>query len=301
MRASKRTQVGEFSPFRQKAKLYYHLIKPGIIYGIAFTAVAGYLLGARDGFSFTDFVGTILGICLIIASATVANNILDRRIDAKMQRTQKRGLVTGEIAVRSAAIFGSGLGILGFLILALSSNPLTVLMGGIALVTYVALYGAAKRYTGYGTAVGSIAGALPPVAGYTAASGRFDLGAVALLMLLIVWQMPHFYAIAIYRRSEYKAAGIPLLSETKGALTTRRRVLAYLVLFVFVVPLLYLWGYAGIVYLVSALTLAIGWLVVAARDYHDADVSRWARRIFRYSLFVVMAMPVLIGIGRFLP
>ena len=301
MRASKSTQVGKHSPTRRQGQLFYRLVKPGIIYGNAFTAIAGYVLGARDGFSFTDFVGTILGICLIIASATVANNILDRRIDAKMQRTQRRGLVTGEIAVRSAGIFAGVLGLLGFVILGISSNPLTVIMGAVAIITYVALYGAAKRYSGYGTAVGSIAGALPPVAGYTSASGRFDLGAVALLLMLIVWQMPHFYAIAIYRRSEYKAAGIPLLSVTKGALTTRRRILVYLVLFLFVVPLLYLWNYVGNVYLILALAIALGWLFVAAREYHDADVSRWARRIFRYSLFVVMAMPVLIAIGRFLP
>lgn len=289
------------APFKQKVRLYYRLTKPGIIYGNAFTAIAGYILGARYGFSFTDFAGTIIAICLIIACGCVTNNILDRRIDSKMARTQKRGLVTGEISVKSAGIYAAIMGGAGFALLAVSSNPLTVLLGMIAIVIYVVLYGAAKRYSGYGPAVGSIAGALPPVAGYTAASGRFDLGAVALLLLLIVWQMPHFYAIAIYRRSEYQAAGIPLLSVTKGALTTQRRIMVYLVLFIVTVPLLFWFGYTGVTYLILALGLAIGWFIVSLKEYKDADVSRWARRMFRYSLLVVMAMPVLIAVGRFLP
>jgi len=281
--------------------MYYRLTKPGIIYGNAFTAIAGYLLGIRNHFSFTEFAGTIIAICLIMACACVLNNILDRRIDAKMKRTEKRGLVTGMISVRMAIIYGVVLGTLGFILLAVSSNALTVLLGAVAILTYVVFYGLAKRYSGYGTAVGSIAGALPPVAGYTAISGQFDGGALSLLILLVVWQMPHFYAIAIYRRAEYKAAGIPLLSVTKGALVTRRRIMIYLFLFLLVVPLPFLLGYTGIVYLVAALGLAIGWLVVAFKEYSDADISRWARRIFRYSLIILLAMPVLLAAGRFLP
>lgn len=282
-------------------RTYYRLFKPGIIYGNAFTAVAGYLLGSRDGFDALRFLGTIVAICLIMACGTVANNILDRRIDAKMGRTKRRGLVTGSVSVPSAMIFMIVLGVAGFVLLTAASNGLTVLLGVIALVTYVALYGAAKRYSGFGTAVGSISGALPPVAGYTAASGRFDAGALALLILLIVWQMPHFYAIAIYRREEYKAAGIPLLSVTKGVLATRRRIMLYLGLFVAVSPLLFVFNLAGYVYLVLALGLAIGWIAVALKEYGDADISRWARRVFRYSLIVVVTMPVLIAAGRFLP
>lgn len=287
--------------FKDTVRMYYRLTKPGIIYGNAFTAIAGYLLGIGNHFSFTEFAGTIIAICLIMACACVLNNILDRRIDAKMKRTEKRGLVTGMISVRTAVIYGVVLGTLGFILLAVSSNALTVLLGAIAIITYVVFYGLAKRYSGYGTAVGSIAGALPPVAGYTAISGQFDGGALSLLVLLVVWQMPHFYAIAIYRRAEYKAAGIPLLSVTKGALVTRRRIMIYLFLFLLVVPLPFLLGYTGIVYLVAALGLAIGWLVVAFKEYSDADISRWARRIFRYSLIILLAMPVLLAAGRFLP
>jgi protoheme IX farnesyltransferase len=283
------------------ARAFYRLTKPGIVYGNAFTAVAGYVLGARDGFSFGRFLGTIVGICLVIACGCVLNNVLDRRIDAKMPRTQKRATVTGAIAPVAALVYATILGLSGFGLLVIASNPLTVGLGVVALIFYVTLYGAAKRYSGFGTAVGSISGALPPVAGYTAASGRFDLGAGLLLVVLIVWQMPHFYAIAIYRRDEYKAAGIPLLSVTHGKLAARRRILVYLGLFVLVTPLLYIAGYVGIIYLIAALGLAAGWWVVALRRYNDADINQWARRMFRYSLIIVMAMPVLIAVGRFLP
>lgn len=288
-------------PLKTTLKTYYRLTKPGIVYGNAFTAIAGFLLGVRNGFSFVGFVGTIAGICLIIACGCVLNNMLDRKIDAKMARTAKRGIVTGAVSVRAAALYAAALGLIGFSLLAVSSNALTVWLGVFALIAYVVLYGAAKRYSGFGTAVGSISGALPPVAGYTAASGHFDLGAWVLLLLLVIWQMPHFYAIAIFRRSDYKAAGIPLLSVRKGNLVTRRRIMIYLVLFVFTVPLLYWLHYAGVVYLIAALALALGWLAVAIKEYRDADVSRWARRVFRYSLLILLAMPVIIAAGRFLP
>lgn len=288
-------------PLKATFKTYYRLTKPGIVYGNAFTAIAGFLLGVRNGFSFVDFVWTILGICLVIACGCVLNNVLDRHIDAKMSRTQKRGLVTGKVSVRSALIYAAVLGIVGFIFLITSSNALTVWLGVFALIAYVVLYGAAKRYSSFGTVVGSISGALPPVAGYTAASGRLDAGAWILLLLLVIWQMPHFYAIAIFRRSEYKAAGIPLLSVRKGNLVTRRRIMVYLVLFLFAVPLLFWFHYAGYVYLFGALALAVGWIAVALQQYRDADISRWARRVFRYSLLILLAMPIIIAAGRFLP
>ncbi|HVI60940.1 MAG TPA: heme o synthase, partial [Candidatus Saccharimonadales bacterium] len=187
----------------------YWLTKPGIIYGNALTATGGFLLAAKWQIDLSLFAATIGGTCLVIASACVINNYIDRGIDKQMARTQRRATVTGKISGPWAIIYGLALGISGFALLVLFTNALVALIGLAAYIDYIVLYGVSKRASVHGTLVGSIAGAAPPVAGYCAVTGRLDLGALIIFLIMVCWQMVHFYAIAIRRADEYRAAKIP--------------------------------------------------------------------------------------------
>ena len=202
-------------------KAYYLLAKPGIIYGNALTAIGGYFLAAKGIFDLSLFLSMLFGLSFVIGSACVFNNIMDQGIDSKMARTKKRALVTKTIPEFHAVVYGSILGILGFLLLLCNTNVLTALIAFIGFIFYVIVYGIFKRKSVHGTVIGSISGAVPPVVGYCAVTNNLDLGAFLLFIILVIWQMPHFYAIAIFRRDDYVAASIPVLPIKKGLFQTK--------------------------------------------------------------------------------
>jgi protoheme IX farnesyltransferase len=264
-------------------------------------AAAGFFLAARGHINIVLLFWTLLGIAIIIASACVYNNYIDRGIDKKMKRTQKRALVTGEISGRSALIFATILGILGFGILILFTNWVTVLAGIIGGIDYLLLYGIGKRTSVHGTLIGSISGAMPPVAGYGAVVGRLDIAMVLLFLIWVCWQMVHFYAIAIYRGKDYEAASIPVLPVKKGLTNTKIQMVFYAVLFMIANSLLTVFHFAGFVYLVGITLLGIFWLVYAIKGFFVADSIKWARKIFFYSLIIMLVMCVLLSVGSVLP
>jgi protoheme IX farnesyltransferase len=275
---------------------YYRLTKPGIIYGNAMTAAAGFLFGSRGHYDVMSFLGALIGTSLVIGAACVFNNIIDRHIDAKMKRTSKRALVTGIISVRNALLYGLFLVMLGLLILALTTNMLVVAIGLIGLIDYLLFYGFFKRRTTLGTLVGSICGATPIIAGYCAATGRFDIGALLLFLIMVFWQMPHFYAIAIYRGKDYAAADIPVLPVVKGAQTAKAHILIYVVLYIAATVLLYTSGHAGYVYLATMLLFGIWWLRWAVMGFRAADTNKWARKMFGNSLIILLVFSFVISI-----
>jgi protoheme IX farnesyltransferase len=280
---------------------YYRLTKPGIIRGNAITAIAGFLLAAKGHIDPWVFIGMLVGISLVIASGCVFNNFLDRRIDAVMARTKKRAIPSGQVSVRAAIIYASVLGLLGIGALQVSTNPLTVFLAVFGLFAYVVLYGYAKRKTVYGTLVGSISGAIPVVVGYCAVTGRFDTGAIILFAILVVWQMPHFYAIAIYGLKDYEAAGIPVLPSVSGLRVTKIHMVSYIAAFIPVVALLSFYGITGFSYLVVTVALAVTWLVLAFRGFSAASDKAWAGQLFRFSLIVLSVFSIMISINNLLP
>jgi protoheme IX farnesyltransferase len=281
-------------------KDYYRLTKPGIIYGNLLTAAAGFLFASKWHIDFWLFVSLLAGTGLIIASACVFNNYIDRGIDAKMERTQKRALVSGKIPVKNALVFASLLAIVGFTIL-LYTNTVTVLIGFIAFFSYVVLYGIAKRKSVHGTLVGTIPGAASLVAGYTSATGKFDAGALLLFLIMVAWQMPHFYAIALYRTKDYKNAGIPVLPVVKGAKRTKLEILLYTFLFVVFVTLLSLNGYSGLVFLLVMAPLGLYWLWRGLQGFETNDNDKWGRKMFGFSLIVLLTLSVMLSVGSVLP
>ena len=281
---------------------YLQLIKPGITLSNTLTAVAGFCLAAAvSPFSITAFIGAIAGTALVIASACVLNNVLDRDIDKRMKRTAKREVASGTINAPNALVFCVIIGLGGFALLFFLTNIVTLLLGVLAYVWYVAIYGLAKRTTAYSTVIGGVAGALPPVAGYTALTGTIDAAAIILFLILFFWQLPHFYAIAMFRQKDYAEAKLPIWSVKYGLKNTKVQILVSAVLFASVVPWLTIFGYTGIVYLVLSLGLALAWVIKGIKIYRSVDDIKWARTMFGISLMVLLSMCVLVAVGGYLP
>jgi len=287
---------------KEKIKTYYNLTKPGIIYGNVLTVVGGFLLASRGRVHVATFAAALCGASLVMAAGCVFNNYIDRGIDKKMARTKKRALVSGIVSGRSALIYATVLGVAGFLLLAAYTNWLTVGIGAVGIFFYVVVYSVGKRRSVHGTLVGSISGAVPPVAGYCAASNHFDGGALILFLILVAWQMPHFYAIAMYRAKDYGAAGIPVLPVKKGARTTKMQMLYYILAFTLAVASLSVFGFTGYTYLVVMLSLCLLWLRRALQGFaKGVDDIRWARRLFGFSLIVLLGFSIMISLDVVLP
>jgi protoheme IX farnesyltransferase len=269
---------------------YYLLTKPGIIFGNLITFTAGFLLASKGHIHFQLFFATLAGLALIMASACVFNNYIDRHIDKKMKRTQNRALVTGIISGHNAIVFAIILGIIGNLILLVYTNLLTVGVAAIGFLVYVILYSLWKRHTIYGTAIGSIAGAIPPVVGYCAVSNHFDIGAWILFTMLVLWQMPHFFSIAIYHLDDYRAAEIPTLPIKKGTLRTKIHMVLYILGFILAGMMLTFFHYTGYLYLLVTLSLGLMWLGSCMKGFTSDNDQLWGQQMFRLSLILITAV-----------
>lgn len=204
-------------------KAYYELTKPGIIYGNALTAIAGFFFAAGGEVNWRLFLAMFFGLAFIIASGCVLNNIYDREIDARMARTKNRATVTGFIPLTHASIFAVVLGVSGAALLFFYTNTLTLGLALLGLFFYVCLYTPLKPRHPSALFVGAVAGAVPVLVGYTAVSHAVDVVALLLFAFMYAWQIPHFVAISFYKYSEYTAAGIPLYIHTEPSVEAKRR------------------------------------------------------------------------------
>jgi protoheme IX farnesyltransferase len=277
------------------------LTKPGIIIGNLITAAGGFLFASHGDVDPVSMVGVLLGTTLVIASGCVFNNYIDRGIDAKMIRTKKRALVTGVVRTSHALGYATVLGALGFLTLIILTNALTVGVGVLGYFFYLGMYSFWKRRSTLGTVVGSIAGAAPILAGYVAASNDLDSAGILLFAIMALWQMPHFFAIAMYRHTDYAAAGLPVMPVQKGNPLTKQYIVLYIVAFTGAVCALTTLGYAGITYLGVMSVLCLAWLLKAIKGLESTDDTAWARDMFKLSLRVITAFSVMISIDALLP
>jgi protoheme IX farnesyltransferase len=230
----------------------------------------------------------------VIASAGVFNNYLDRDSDAKMERTKHRPLARRLITEKSALLFAMCLGIVGFLILIAYTNALTVSITLFGFFMYVVLYIIWKYRSIHGTLVGSVSGAIPPIIGYSAVSHQLDGGACILFMILVLWQMPHFFAIALYRLEEYKAASIPVLPAKRGILATKRQMLLYISAFLAAALLPTFFHYTGYAYFTAVSACGVIWLGLCMRGFSSDNDRLWARNMFRFSLVVITVLCLMI-------
>lgn len=282
---------------KETLRLYYRLTKPGIIYGNAVAATAGFFLASKGSPDFFVLFTMLAGLSLVIAASCVINNYIDRDMDHKMARTKNRAHVRGLISKRATFIYAGSLGILGVLILGTFVNFEALDAALFGFFVYIFPYSLwAKRNSIFSTHIGSVAGAVPPVVGYVAVSGSFDLGAALLFMILCIWQMPHFFSIALYRLEDYAAAGVPVLPVKAGVLRTKIQIIVYIVLFIASTALLSLLGYTGIAYLGVVLLLGLSWLTLGLWSFRTPDSARWGKHMFFFSLLVLLGTCIMMSV-----
>lgn len=278
-------------------KQYLQVTKPGIIFGNLISVVGGFLLASKGNINYPLFLATLLGVSLVVASGCVFNNFIDRDIDKKMERTKNRVLVRGLIAPSVTLVYATLLGIAGFALLYIAANPLAMWLAVMGFVVYVGVYSLyMKRHSVYGTLIGSLSGAAPPVIGYCAVTNEFDAGALILLAIFSLWQMPHSYAIAIFRFKDYQAANIPVLPVVKGISVAKNHITVYILAFMIATLMLTLGGYAGYKYLIVAAAVSVWWLGMALRGYKTENDSVWARKLFVFSIVAITSLSVMMSI-----
>lgn len=269
-------------------KKYLFLTKPGILFGNFITTLGGFFLAAQGSIDVSLLLLTLLGTTLVVASGCVVNNVIDQDIDTKMQRTQNRALVKKTISPIVALIYALVLGVIGFSILWFGVNGYAFLFAMIGFIVYVGFYSLwTKRTSIHQTVIGSISGASPPVIGYTAVTHQFDVAALLLFLAYALWQMPHSWAIAIYRFDDYKNAGIPILPVARSIYRTKIECVIYILLFAAVLNGLYCFGYTNVFFLITFNALTAYWLYLSVIGFKAENDQLWAKRFFLYSVILI--------------
>jgi len=227
----------------------------------------------------------LIGSALIIASASMLNNFLDRFRDLHMERTRNRPLPGGRLKAGTVLTVGIGTGFAGLTVLYAFVNTLTAILGLIGLLVYVVIYTAWLKPTStWSTSIGGISGSMPPMIGYCSLTNELDLGAWLLFLFLFLWQPPHFWALGILKKEEYRAAGYPLLPVVKGVYRTQMQMLPYVASLFPVNYFLFAHDFVGFSYLAVSSTLLAIWFIKCVNGLIAKDEARWAANHFRFSL-----------------
>lgn len=269
------------------------LTKPRITLMVVLTAGIGMLLASRGSLSFELVLHTLMGTALLSAGSSVLNQVLERDLDALMQRTSDRPLPAGRMDADAALLFGVTLAIGGLVELAAGVNLLTALLGAVALAGYVFVYTPLKRYSSLATLVGAVPGAIPPLMGWAAVENQVGAGGWVLFAILFLWQLPHFLAIAWLCREDYARAGFPMLPviEPNGRSTARQMILYGAALLpVSLLPTIL--GLTGLTYFLG--TLALGSFFLAFCVAFSLSFSRQAAR--RVLLISVLYLPAVLAV-----
>lgn len=263
----------------------FTVTKPGIIFGNIITLSGGFFLASQAGFNFLTLLISIIGMSLVVACGCVLNNIIDQDIDQIMKRTKNRVLAKKEMSRLAAFVYALFLGLAGLATFYFGTNPLTTAIAFIGLCVYVGFYSLwFKRKSVFGTAIGGVAGAVPPVVGYCAVTNRFDIGALILFLILFIWQLPHSYSIAIFRLEDYSAAGIPVLPVTKGVERAKEHMCFYTVIFTIAAIMPTVFGFTGLAYLIVALIAGGVWIHRSIKGFSTDNNVSWARKMFAISI-----------------
>jgi protoheme IX farnesyltransferase len=282
---------------RWRALDFVELTKPRIAVLVLFTVAAGALVAQRGAPDLTLLLNTLVGTALVAAAASALNQLLERQSDALMRRTENRPLPAGRLQPAEVLVFGIVLAVAGLTWLALTArHPLAVVVAAFTLFSYVFVYTPLKRHTTLNTLVGAVPGALPPVIGWAAVAGTLDREIVALFLIVFLWQIPHFLAIAWIYREDYARAGLRMLpvADAEGAMTGLQ-MLSYCLALVPVSLLPVLFRQAGPVYGAGALLLGIGFTAAAVGFLRETSNAN-ARRVLHASL---VYLPLLLALLLF--
>jgi len=263
---------------------YFELCKPRVVMLMILTSIVGMCLAPSDHFSWSIFILGNLGIALVAGAAATLNQVADQQVDRIMKRTQSRPIVQGKISGKHSMIFASVLCIIGISILLFYINTLTAILTFFTLIGYAVIYTIfLKHITPQNIVIGGLAGAFPPMLGWTAVTGSCSASAWTLVLIIYVWTPPHFWALAIYRLEDYAKANIPMLPNTHGVAFTKLHILLYTVLLMCVSILPFIINMSGIIYFAGVMILNLFFLYsVLILYFHDDKI--YAFRTFRYSI-----------------
>jgi protoheme IX farnesyltransferase len=278
---------------------YLELCKPRVVALMLLTVIVGMYLATPGWVALSILWPTLVGISFCAASAAAINHLVDKRIDAIMARTKKRPVAQGRVTVKQALYFASLMGSLGLIILTLFVNYLTAILALVTIIGYAGIYtGYLKRATPQNIVIGGLAGAAPPLLGWTAITNQLDPEALLLVLIIFIWTPPHFWALAIYRFEEYKHAEIPMLPVTHGIAFTKLNILLYTILLMVVSVLPFVIGMSGWLYLGGALLLGsrfLYWTILLCR--HEKPL--FALRTFRFSIVYLMMLFVFLLVDHY--
>ena len=273
-------------------KNYYELCKPNVVLMMLITALVGSLLASKTLAPLSLIAFAMLGIALCASSAAAINQIIDRKTDANMNRTENRPIPQGEVSPVNASIFAFILGSLGAAILVIYVNTLTALLTLASLIGYAFVYTVyLKRATPQNIVIGGLAGAAPPLLGWTAVTNSIDPNSLLLVLIIFAWTPPHFWALAIHRKDDYAKENIPMLPVTHGVQFTKLQIILYTIILILVSLLPFVVMMSGIFYLISALILGVIFLYYAVRLYYEEDnVSAFTTFVYSiYYIFLIFA------------
>jgi len=282
-------------------RAYYELCKPRVVALMLITSIVGMLLATPGMVPWRVLIIGNLGIALAACAGAVINHMADRHIDAIMRRTHQRPIPTGKVSPLLAIIFALVLATIGLTLLVVFINTLTAVLTFISLVGYALIYTLfLKRATSQNIVIGGLAGAAPPLLGWTAVTGHLDYGGLLLVLIIFVWTPPHFWALAIHRVEDYAKAHIPMLPVTHGIEFTKLNILLYTCLLVAISLLPFVVAMSGLIYLIGALILGARFLYWAIR-LKRSDDPKVAMQTFRYSIIYLMVLFVVLLVDHYLP
>lgn len=280
-------------------KDYLELTKPKVVALMILTSVIGMCLATPGWVPLKIFVFGNLGIALCAGAAAVINHVVDRQIDTIMARTHKRPVATGRVEPLQALLFATVIGSTGMAILLVMVNPLTAWLTFASLVGYAVVYTLIlKRATPQNIVIGGLAGAAPPLLGWTAVTGQFEGHGLLLVLIIFAWTPPHFWALAIHRKEEYAKADVPMLPVTHGEAYTKLHILLYTIIMLVVTVLPFLTGMGGMLYLIGAMALGarfLYWSIVLLRNSRPHA----AIKTFKYSITYLMLLFVVLLVDHY--
>ena len=281
-------------------KSYYQLCKPNVVYMMLICAFVGMLLAEKTVSSFGYLFVALIGIALCAASAAAINQVIDRNTDASMTRTDQRPLPKGELSVAHASLFALIIGVIGSLILYFYVNKLTMILTIASLIGYAFIYTVyLKRATPQNIVIGGLAGAAPPLLGWSSITNTIDPYALLLVLIIFVWTPPHFWALAIYRKDEYAKESIPMLPVTHGVLFTKLQIVLYAIILFIVSLLPYIVLMSGAIYLCSALILSSMYLYFNIKLYYSSD-DEDAMKSFQFSIYYIFLIFLALLVDHFI-
>ena len=281
-------------------KSYYLLCKPNVVYMMLICALVGMLLAEESVSSISRIVIALIGIAFCSGSAASINQVIDRKADASMTRTDQRPIPQGELSAVHASTFALVIGLTGALILYFFINTLTMILTLASLIGYAFIYTVyLKRATPQNIVIGGLAGAAPPLLGWASISNTVDPYALLLVLIIFVWTPPHFWALAIYRKDEYAKESIPMLPVTHGVAFTKLQIVLYTIILFIVSVLPYIVLMSGWIYLFSAITLSSMFMYYSIKLYYSDD-NAFAMKTFNFSIYYIFLIFIALLFDHFL-